>query len=379
MEITDIEAIPLRRDLANRFANAQKWIDAREYCLVRVTLEDGTVGWGECWGPIAANRELITDYVSPWLVGRDVRDAEQIHDDLIFKLRSSYHSFVPASVVGGVDIACWDALGRALEESVSRLLGGRRRGVVRAYATGHFWDDVDDFEELKANVVAEATGHVDAGFDALKNKIGLPRHPDFPWGWEEDVELVEAIREAVGSDIRLSTDANHAYDLATATKVGRALSDLDVHFFEEPLPPNDIDGYATLNDAVDVSVAGGECWAFVDEFDRVMDARAADFVQPDVTSAGGLTSTRRIAVGANARNLQCIPHVFGSAIALAASLQAISTIPGDVMLEFDRSPNPIREELVVDPIRNDGNEVAIPDGPGLGIEVDLDVLAEFRV
>ena len=379
MDIIDVEAISLRRDLGTRFANAQKWIETREYCLVRVTLEDGTVGWGECWGPIAANRELIADYVGPWLEGRDVRDAEQIHDDLIFKLRSSYHSYVPASVVSGVDIACWDALGRTLDESVSRLLGGRRRDSVRAYATGHFWGDVDDFEELKADVVAEAEGHVAAGFDALKNKIGLHRHPDFPWGWEEDVELVRAIRAAVGDEVRLSTDANHGYDLATAKKVGYALADLDVHFFEEPLPPNDLAAYATLNDAVDVSVAGGECWAFVDEFDDVMDLGAADVVQPDVTSAGGLTSTRRVAAAANARNIQCVPHVFGSAVALAASLQVIATVPGDVMLEFDRTPNPLREDLVDDPVRNEGNAVAIPEAPGIGVEIDPDVLEEFRV
>ena len=379
MEITDVEAVPLRRTLDRRFANAQKWIHTREYCLVHITLADGTEGWGECWGPIAGNRELIDDYVAPWLTGRDVRDAEQIHDDLIFKLRSSYHSYVPASVVSGVDIACWDALGRTVGESVSRLLGGRRRDEVRAYATGHFWGDVDSFEALKDNVVAEAVGHVEAGFDALKNKIGLHRHPDFPWGWEEDIEVVQGIREAVGDDIRLSTDANHAYDLATAKKVGHALADLDVHFFEEPLPPNDIQAYAALNRAIDVSVAGGECWAYVDEFDRVMDAGAADFIQPDVTSAGGLTSTRRVASTAAARNIQCIPHVFGSAIALAASLQVISTVSGDVMLEFDRTPNPIREDLGRNPIRNDGNAVPIPDDPGLGIEIDPDVLAEFRL
>lgn len=193
------------------------------------------------------------------------------------------------------------------------------------------------------------------------------------------MELVRAIRQAVGDEVRLATDANHAYDVATAKRVGHALADLDVHFFEEPLPPNTIDGYAAVNDAIDIPVAGGECWALVDEFDRVMDAGAADFLQPDVTSAGGLTSTRRIAAAAHARNIQCVPHVFGSAVALAASLQIIATIPGDVMVEFDRTPNPIRDELVITPIQNDGNRVAIPDGPGLGIEIDPDVLASFRV
>ena len=377
MQIQGVEANPLRRSLDGRFANAQKWIDSREYCLVRLTASDGTVGWGECWGPVAGNRELLAEYVAPWLEGRDPSYVEQLHDDLVFALRSSYHSHVPTGVVSGVDIALWDLYAKALGEPVSALVGGRRRDAVRAYATGHFFRDVDDFETLVDAIVAEAESHVAAGFDALKNKIGLARH--FPWGTDEDIALVRAIREAVGDDIRLMTDANHAYDRADARRVGRALADLDVHFFEEPIPPRDIDGYAALNDTLDVSLAGGECWAFVHEFDRVMDAGAVDYVQPDVTSAGGITSTRRVATAAHAANLQCLPHVFGSAVALAASLQVLATVPGTPMLEFDRTPNPIREDLATDPIRIEGNSVPIPDRPGIGVEIDGDVLDEYRI
>jgi D-galactarolactone cycloisomerase len=377
MAIETVEAIPLHRELGERFANAQKWIDSREYCLVKVTATDGTVGWGECWGPAAGNRELVEEYIAPWLEGREPRNVEQIHDDLTTKLRNSYHSYVPVSAVSGVDIALWDLKGKLLGESVGSLLGGRRRDSVRAYATGHFWPDADSFEAVREAVVEEATGHVDAGFDALKNKIGMADLT--PWGREEDVELVRAIREAVGDDVRLMTDANHAYDVADATWVADRLADLDVHFFEEPVVPHDLDGYERLNAAVDVPLAGGECWAYDHEFDEVLDRGCVEFVQPDVTSAGGITSTRRVATMAHGKNRQCIPHVFGSAVALAASLQVLSTIPGEPMLEFDRTPNPIREDLAVDPITNEGNAVPIRDDPGLGIEIDEAVLDEFRI
>ncbi|QLG63459.1 mandelate racemase/muconate lactonizing enzyme family protein [Halorarum salinum] len=378
MEIEDVEAVPIRRELDGRFANAQKWIGSREYCLVRVTAADGTVGWGECWGPVAGNREVIEEYVAPWLRGREVEGVEQVHDDLRFALRSSYHSYLPVSALSGVDIALWDLYGKRLGVPAAELLGGRRREAVPAYATGHFWPDVDSFEAVRESVVEEAVGHVEAGFGALKNKIGMTRHPEFPYGWEEDVELVRAIREAVGDDVLLATDANHAYDRATAERVGHALADFDVHFFEEPIEPRRLDGYVDLNAAIEVPVAGGECWAFEGGFEEVVRRGGVAYAQPDVTSAGGLTATRRIAALAAAHNVQCLPHVFGSAVALAASLQALAAIPGDPMLEFDRTPNPIRDELAVDPVELDGTSVPIPDRPGIGVEIDPDVLAEFR-
>lgn len=376
MEITDVRAIPLHRELEERFANAQKWIGSREYCLVRVETSEDVVGWGECWGPIAGNREIVERTIAPRLVGERVDDVESLHDELVFELRSSYHSFVPASVVSGVDIALWDAYGKSVGRSVSRLLGGRRREEVPAYATGHFFRDVDSIEALESIVAEEARSHVDRGFTALKQKIGLSRH--FPWGAEEDLKLVAAVREEVGDGVDLMVDANHAYDIAEATRVARGLEAYDVRFFEEPVPP-EIGYYADLADRTDVPLAGGECWAFLEEFDRALAEGGLAYLQPDVTSAGGITSTARVASMAEARNVQTYPHVFGSAVALAASLQVLATIPGDPMLEFDRTANPIRKDLAVDPITNDGDRVPIRDAPGIGVEIDGDVLAEFEV
>ncbi|QZP38292.1 mandelate racemase/muconate lactonizing enzyme family protein [Halobaculum magnesiiphilum] len=377
MEIRHVEAVPLRRELDERFANAQKWIDSREYCLVRIETADGAVGWGECWGPIAGTRELIDDRIAAVLRGRDAERVESVHGDLVHDLRSAYHSTIPAGAVSGVDLALWDLRGNAAGASAATLLGGRRRDAVPAYATGHFWPPADEFETVRESVVSEAESHVDAGFGALKMKIGMQRH--FGWGPEYDVELVRAVREAVGDDVALMADANHAYDLPAARRVADGLADLDVEFFEEPLPPDRIDAYARLAEDSDVSIAGGECWAFAPEFRRVANAGAVDVLQPDVTSAGGLTSSRRAAEIADAAGLATYPHVFGSAVALAASLQLLATLPGSPRLEFDRTPNPIREELAVDPIRNEGTEVPVPDGPGLGIEIDPETLAEFRV
>jgi D-galactarolactone cycloisomerase len=376
MELASVEAVPLRRELDERFANAQKWIDAREYCLVRAETHDGSVGWGECWGPVAGNREIVEEYAAPRLVGEDPREVERLHDELTVDLRSSYHSHVPAGVVSGVDLALWDLYGKAVDLPVATLLGGRRRERVRAYATGHFFRDVDSLAAQREAVREEARGHVDAGFDALKVKIGFGRH--FPYGTEADVERVRTVRE-VAPDARLMVDANHAYTVAEAERVGRRLAhpDLAVHFFEEPVGP-DPKAYDRLSSRIEVPLAAGECVAGEEGFDPYLDRDALSYVQPDVTSAGGITSTRRVADAASAANVQCLPHVFGSAVALAASLQVLATLSGDPMLEFDRTPNPIREDLAVDPIENEGNEVPVPDGPGLGVEIDPDTLERFR-
>ena len=376
MEIERIEAVPLRRELEDRFANAQKWITAREYCLVRIETRDGTVGWGECWGPIAGNRELIAERVGPALIGRTLDERDALVDELRFDLESAYHSFVPASVVSGVDIALWDAYGRAVGASVADLLGGRRRTDVRAYATGHFFRPAETLDDLSATVAEEAAGHVEAGFDALKQKIGLERH--FGWGPAADVALVEAVRDRVGPDVTLMVDANHAYDRTTAARVAEAIAEFDVHFFEEPVPPR-VSTYRQLAPAVDVPIATGECFAFVEPFRRLFEAGAIEYAQPDVTSAGGIAATMRIARLADAANVPCYPHVFGSAVALAASLQVLAAVPGTPMLEYDRTPNPIRDELARGAITRAGTTVSIPEGPGLGVRIDEEVLARFRL
>lgn len=375
MEVEDVETIVVGRDLGERFANYQKWRDSRSYCLVRITADEYE-GWGECWGPVAGNREIIEETVAPWLEGRDVRNVESIHDELRYALRTSFHTFTPTGVISAIDMGLWDILGKARGEPISRLLGARRRNSVRAYATGGFFRDVDEFDRQREIVTDEVRSHVAAGFDAVKMKVGLAGQ--FRWGVEEDIELVRSVREAIGDDVRLMVDANWAYDIAEAERVGRRLADFDVHFFEEPIRPQHVDGYAQIARNIDTPLAGGESWAFLEEFRDVLDRDAVGYLQPDVTSAGGITSMRRIVAAAEAAGVQVYPHVFGTAVAVAASLQTLATVPGKPILEFDRTENPIRDELSVTPFENDGPVVHIPDRPGLGIEIDEEAVDQFR-
>ena len=149
-------------------------------------------------------------------------------------------------------------------------------------------------------------------------------------------------------------------------------------FFEEPPAPDRIDAYTRLNYETEIPIPAGECWALAPEFRRAANAGAVDVLQPDVTGAGGFTSTRRATEIGDAAGLATYPNVFGSAVALAASLQFVATLSGDPRVEFDRTPNPIRAELAVDSIRNEGTSVPVPDGPGLGVERDHETIDRLR-
>lgn len=378
MKIDRIETIPIRQELDRPFGNGQGWTTARQYLIVRVVAKDGTVGYGECWGPIAGNKEVIETIIEPLVVGQDPMSTARLWEQIHFKLRWAYHSFAPYSALSGVDIALWDLKGKLLGRPVHELLGGAFREAVPAYATGHYFRKVDTLDEQISAVLEEAEVHLDDGFRTLKLKIGLGL---LGWGTQADVTLMQVVHEkAQARGASLMIDANCAYSVPEALEVGRAAEKLNVVWFEEPLPPADLDGYARLTEKLDVPVAAGESWALLSGFYDAFRRRAISVAQPDVSSAGGITEVKRIADLAHALNIACIPHVWGTPIALAASLQVLATLPRHALLEFDRSDNLIRESMLDEGmgVRDDGT-VAVPKGPGLGLEVDLEKLERFSV
>lgn len=376
MPISAIETIPIRQDLDEPFGNGQGWTTARQYLIVRLMTEDGDVGYGECWGPIAGNQQVVERVIAPLLIGKDPLATGRLWQEILFKLRWSYHSFAPYSALSGVDIALWDLKGKLLHQPVSTLLGGAFRSEVPAYATGHYFRPVQSLEEQIDIVRKEASQNLDKGFRRLKLKIGLAL---LGWGPEADIALMQAMRQEVGDEIPIMVDANCAYQVPAAMKVGRAAEELDIAWFEEPLPPTDIDGYCQLSRDLEVPIAGGESWALLSQFAAIFQRRAVTIAQPDVCSAGGITEVKRIADLATSLNIPCYPHVWGTPIAIAASLHVLATLPGDVLLEFDQSANPIRERLLATAIAVDAHgTVGVPTGPGLGIEVDEDQLEAFR-
>jgi D-galactarolactone cycloisomerase len=293
------------------------------------------------------------------------------------RLRDHGQKGVVVQGLSGIDIALWDIKGKHFGVPVHRLLGGALRTKVQAYATGLYRRKSGDPEKYLAE---EAAGYAAEGFKAVKLKVGF--------GVDEDAAMTRAVRAAIGRGVVLMVDANHAYDAVAAIRLGRLIEEHDIGWFEEPVPPEDAAGYRAVKAAISIPIAGGECEFTRFGFRDLLVARALDIVQPDTCAAGGLSECKKIADMAEAFGVRYNPHVWGTGIAIAASLQLLAVLPShtppslaplEPMLEFDRTEHPIRQALLVTPIEHVGGIVSVPDGPGLGIEIDRDALARFEI
>ena len=348
--------------------------------MVEIETADGTVGYGEAFGPPATNAALIDEVYAPLLRGRDARDRETLWLELYNAMRDHGRKGTALEALSAVDIALWDLLGKHFGEPCHRLAGRNYRARVAAYATGFYRKRAAGSLTGQAPLlVKEALGYVAAGFTALKVKIGF--------GVEDDVSVVRAVRAAVGPEVRLMVDANHGYDRAAAREVARRLEPLAIDWFEEPLVPEDQRGLGRFRRESPIPVAAGEAefgrWGFAELLRR----DAADIVQPDCCAAGGLTEALKIADLADAAHVRCIPHVWGTGLAVAAALQMLAMIapcppglaPREPLLELDRTWNPLREELNLTPPEvGPGMVFTIPAAPGLGFEPDRRVLDRYR-
>ena len=374
MRIADVRTHVLEAPLTEPFHWSFNGTRTRGACLVEIVADDGTVGWGECFGPAPLNAAIVNAYAAR-LVGRDALATDAIWEDLYGAYRDQGQKGLAISALSGVDIALWDLKGRHFGVPVHRLMGGPLRTEVRAYATGTYRVEQGDPFEY---VVDEVAGYAEQGFHAAKVKIGFDV--------DADAALIRAVRRKVGPDFGLMVDANHGFDAIEAIAFGRAVADLDIGWFEEPVIPEDLASYREVRRGQPVPVAGGECEFTRWGFREIFTTRAMDIVQPDTCAAGGLSECRKIADMAAAFGVRYVPHVWGTGVALAASLQLLAVLPHsplrrtplEPILEFDRSEHPFRQAVLTHPIEHERGIVRIPDGPGLGIDVDRAALARFR-
>ena len=378
MKITDVITHQLQVSVDEPFTSSRGWFYKTKGALVvEIVTDEGIIGWGDCYGPAAVSKAIIDTVLKPSVIGRDPFDVEVIWEALYNKIKDYGLTGMSISAISGIDIALWDIIGKACNKPLHKLIGGAFRDQVPAYATGLYFKNMD---RLNEEAVEEAVGYVKQGFKAVKMKIGLG-------SMKKDLDRVAAVRDAIGPDVRLMVDANHCFNVPQAINIGRELEKLGVYWFEEPISPEDLEGYIEVSRSLDMAVAGGENEFTKFRFREILGRRAMDIVQPDVCAAGGITECKKIAALAQAHCVQCVPHAWGTAIGLAATIHFLASLPDcppclvpvPPMLEYEQTFNPFREQLSTVPITHQQGVVAVPQGPGLGIEINRDILKQYRV
>ena len=386
MKIRSITTRTVRVPLGDRtFYSSQAAFPERNSLLVRIETESGLAGWGEGgqYGPPEPVAACINDVLAPKLMGRDPTEPVRIWEELYAFSRDFGQKGTYIEAISAIDIALWDIAAQAVGLPVWKMLGGRFREKVAAYATGCYYPhQFNDLPSVLRSLEDEASSYCNAGFSLLKIKIGL-------LSTEQDIERLRVIRQAVGPSIGILVDANHAYTAASAIRMGRRMEPYDVRFFEEPVVPEDHEGYRRVRQQNPIPVAGGECEFTRYGFRNLIAGGCVDIAQPDLAVCGGFTAWRDILTLASAYGVAVIPHVWGSGIAMAAGLHAVATIPSiphtanpvslqnEPVLEFDRKHNPLRDELLEQTFTLANGCITIPDRPGLGVTVREDTLARF--
>ncbi|HVJ73216.1 MAG TPA: mandelate racemase/muconate lactonizing enzyme family protein [Casimicrobiaceae bacterium] len=380
MKITGLDVHVLASPLPEPFAFSQGWVRQRSATLVEVHTDAGVSGWGEAFAqglePPQIAATVIDKALRPLVTGANALDVEVLWHRMYDMTRDYGRKGSVVAAISAVDIALWDIAGKFHGVPVHSLLGGAFRTRVQPYATGFYRIHGQGEADRLAD---EALRHLDAGFSHMKVKLG--------YGVDDDLACMRAIGKAIqGKPVALMIDTNHAYGRAEALRLGRALSDFNLRWYEEPVAPEDIAGYVEMRQKLTMPIAGGENEHTLFGYRELLGAHAVDIAQPDVGSCGGITAARHIVALAHAHGIQVNPHVWGSAVAQAASLQVIAAVPPAhhslyaqaPILEYDRSSHPFREQLVDQPVRQVDGWVDVPTRPGLGFEVDRAGLDRYR-
>lgn len=343
--------------------------------LVRIQTDSGIVGWGEAKAPVAPRvaQTIINDLLCDLIIGADPRNVEVIWETLYASMRLRGHdSGFLIEALSGIDIALWDIIGKATGEPIHRLLGGAYRDRIKVYASGVPATKSARGEADHARMLAAAQSAVDRGFLGLKMAIGS--------GPEADVASVRAVRELVGPKMAIFADAAGNYDVGRAVMVGRELETLGVGFLEAPLPHEFVDGYAEVARTLAIPIANDVITTRYQVLDYLKKS-ALDIVQPDVCRTGGITELKRISVLTDAFGVGFTPHVsIGSAIHFVASAHCAAAAPNLHQMEYWFGQNPLGDAILKEPALGlvDGY-LPVPQGPGLGIDVDEDVVRSLAV
>ncbi|UCF95871.1 MAG: mandelate racemase/muconate lactonizing enzyme family protein [Spirochaetaceae bacterium] len=333
----------------------------RNAVLVELRSDDGVSGIGEIGEAAFLPRSvsaIVAEQFEPMLVGEDPMNIEKLWHKMYMRSSHWGRKGVIIPIISGIDIALWDMVAKSYNQPLYRVLGGACRASIRAYASAGMDKPVDEMlEEIKS--------YQEQGYTAIKIRIGTDT--------AQDIERVRKIREFVGDELDIMVDASQSYTDnpwtdKQAIRIAKELEEFRLFWLEEPLHEDDVEGYRRLRNQSNIPIAAGENEYTRFGFRRLISPRAVDIVQPDVTRSGGISECKKIAAMASAHHLPCAPHSFGSGVGLMANIHFIASTANCIILEYDRTVNPLRDELLLEPIQIDKGYVRLPEAPGLGIK-----------
>src|SRR5438270_12323432 len=370
MKITRVEPIHLRLPDVNERCDGSE-----ESLVVKVHTDAGLGGIGEVDSSSLVAKAIIEAPLSH-KVCRGL--AECVHGQDPFEIDRLIHRMYEGSIffgrqgaviqaMSGVEIALWDIVGKATGQPVYKLLGGGFRKTFRAYASILFGDTPAETEGIGRDLARQGFRAVKFGWGALgQSEAG-------------DLAQVRAARQGVGADCELMVDAGLCWDTATALRRARQFEPFDLTWLEEPLHPDNLSGYARLTAQSPIRIAAGEEICDLAEFRQMMDTGGIDVVQVDVTRVGGLARSKRIGWDSAERHRLCVNHSYKTGINLAASLHFVAALPNTHYFEYCVEQGALRQTLTRQRFPVVDGEIAVPEEPGLGVELDEEVVARFRV
>ena len=388
MKIISIKSHVLRYELEKEIGYSQQYYKYRTAHLVEIETDEGITGWGECFGPgniALANKFIVEKVIQPLIKGEDPTNKEYIWHKVYNLLRDSGQKGMPIQALSGVDIALWDILSKKAKLPLYQLVGGKTNDKIPVYGYGMMLQKkpVSELIELFKD---EAKKIKEKKFKAMKMKIGL--------GPTEDLKLVKAVRDEIGKDFTLMVDANHAYNVNDAMYVGKGLDEMDIYWFEEPVAPEDYDGYKELKDNLKTNIAGGEAEFTKYGWNQLIKNRCIDIAQPEVCGLGGITEYLKVSALAQSNFVPIINHVWGSALSVAVNLHLLTSMPdmpgglfpSKPMLEFDTTSKNIfitdlAEEKfsILDQVKNNDGFVSPLEAIGIGINPNKDFIKKYEI
>ena len=387
MKISSIKSHVLRYELDKELGYSQQYYKHRTAHLVEIETDEGITGWGECFGPgniALANKYIVEKVIQPLIIGEDPINKEYIWHKVYNLLRDSGQKGMPIQALSGIDIALWDILAKKAKLPLYQLLGGKTNNKIPVYGYGMMLQK-KSVEELCELFKKEANQIKEKNFKAMKMKVGL--------GPKEDLKLVSAVREVIGNDFKLMVDANHAYNKNDALYVGRGLDEMEIYWFEEPVAPEDYDGYKELKEKLKTNIAGGEAEFTKYGWNQLIKNNCIDIAQPEVCGLGGITEYLKVSALAQSNFIPIVNHVWGSALSVAVNLHLLTSLPDmpgglfptKSMLEFDTTEKNIfitdlAEEKfsILDQVKDKDGFASPLENIGIGINPKKDFIKEYE-